>query len=131
MSIIDRLFALRASPPFDQLRSSELVLIAAAVKEREYAPGDLIAPAGRPLRYLFVQIRGSIVDDDGVPLPSVFGAASLLFGTPVRTALHAGDEGSTCLVVSRANFHTIMNECPVLLMGLMRDSGEARTPALT
>ena len=130
MSIIDRLFALRASPPFDQLRSSELVLIAAAVRERRYGPGDLIAPAGRPLRSLFVQVEGSVVAADGSPLPPVFGAASLLFGVPAESAVRAGPEGATCLLISRAHFHTIMSECPVLLMGLMRDSRDLRAPVL-
>jgi signal-transduction protein with cAMP-binding, CBS, and nucleotidyltransferase domain len=121
MTLIDRLFALRTSPPFDQLRESELVLIAAAVRPKTFEAGEVIGEAGRPLRHLYVNIDGGAVMGPGTEAPRVFGAVSLLFGTPLDQSIRAGTEGATYLLVRRAHFHTILNECPGLIVGLLRD----------
>ena len=128
MTLIDRLFALRNTPPFDQLRESELVLIAAAVRPKKFEPGEIIGDAGRPLRHLYVNIEGSAAVGSGEEAPRVFGAVSLLFGTPLEQTIRAGAAGATYLLVRRAHFHTILNECPGLIVGLLRD-GQPRGPA--
>lgn len=122
MNMINRLFALRSSPPFDQLKDAELVLIAAAVRARRYEPGELIGQAGRPLRNLFVVVGGEVASDGGEEIPTVFGATSLLFGTSLKHPIRAGLKGATCLLIRRAHFHTILNECPGLIIGLLRNS---------
>ncbi|MEX2570084.1 MAG: hypothetical protein WD737_02195 [Gemmatimonadota bacterium] len=124
MNMIDRLFALRTTPPFDQLHEGELVLIAAALRMRRYAPDEVLAVAGRSLRNMYLTADGVVTTASGAQLPRVFGAASLLFGTSVDETLRAGPEGCTCLLVRRAHFHTIVNECPGLVVGLLRGSRE-------
>ena len=120
MNMIEKLFALRGSPPFAQLRDSELVLIAAAARPRTYEPGELIGLPGRPLRHLFVVVEASAVTAAGTELPKAFGAVSLLFGSPLEVPVRAGPAGVTCLLVRRAHFHTILNECPGFVVGLLR-----------
>ena len=64
MNMIDRLFALRASQPFAELRDTELVLIASAARPKSYQPGEVIGLAGRPLRHLYVVVKGGAVFSD-------------------------------------------------------------------
>jgi signal-transduction protein with cAMP-binding, CBS, and nucleotidyltransferase domain len=120
MNMIDRLFALRGSQPFAELRDAELVLIASAARPKTYQPGEIIGLAGRPLRHLYVVVHGGAVTAAGVELPKAFGAVSLLFGAPLEEPVRAGPEGATCLLVRRAHFHTILNECPGFVVGLLR-----------
>lgn len=125
MNMIDRLFALRGSPPFDQLRDSELVLIASAVRTRRYEPGEVVGVAGRPLRHLYVRVDGGAVTAADDELPNVFGAVSLLFSAPLEQTVRAGSRGATYLLIRRAHFHTILNECPGLIVGLLRGASSA------
>lgn len=119
MNTIDRLFELRTTPPFDQLRQSELVLIAAAAWTREYRSGETIGHAGRPLRHLYILAEGS-AEWNGEPVPHVFGTESLLQGTPLDQPIRAGGIGATCILIRRGHFHTILSECPALVVGLLR-----------
>lgn len=128
MSMIERLFTLRRSPAFSQLRDTELVLIAASARTRRYTAGEIIGAAGRPLRHLFVVVDGEAVTASGRELPGTFGAISLLFGSPLDEAVRAGDTGLVCLIIRRAHFHTILNECPGLVVGLLQ-AGASAEPA--
>lgn len=120
MNLIERLFALRNSPYFAQLRENDLVLIASAARARHYGAGELIGAAQRPLRHLFIVASGSAVGSKGEKLPRGFGAESLLFEIPLKGAIRAGPEGAGCLLIRRAHFHTILHECPGLVLGLLQ-----------
>ena len=126
ISVADRLFALQRCPPLDRVRDAEMPHIAQAARAREYAPGEVIAPADWTLRNLIITIEGETRTSAG-PAPRVFGEVSLLFGTVLDEPLFAGAEGATCLLIGRAHFFTIINECPTVLLGFLeRDS--ASTP---
>jgi len=118
MNVIERVFAVRATPPFDRLYDSEIVQIAKAARVRELAAGESLAPADRPLKYLVMVTRGRI-DLGEEPAPPVFGQESLLLGTPFGVDAAAGPEGATCLLLLRAHFLTVFRECPWILMELM------------
>ncbi|MFC1575238.1 hypothetical protein ACFL5A_01150 [Gemmatimonadota bacterium] len=122
MNTVERVFAIRVTPPFDRLYDSEIAQIAKAVRVRELAPGEILAPADRPLRYLVILTKGGI-DLGGEPAPVVFGQESLLLGTPLGDDAVAGPEGATCLLLQRAHFLTVFRECPWLLIDLMEGSG--------
>ena len=123
MNVVDRVFAVRMTPPFDRLYDSEIAQIARAVRVRELAPGEVLAAAERPLKYLVMVTRGQI-DMGGEPAPPVFGHDSLLLGTPLPGEATAGPEGATCLLLLRAHFLTVIRECPWILMELMAGPGE-------
>lgn len=118
MNVIERVFAIRATPPFDRLYDSEIVQIAKASRVRELAAGETLAPTDRPLKYLVIVTRGRI-DFGEEPSPPVFGQESLLLGTPLGVDAVAGPEGATCLLLLRPHFLTVFQECPWILMELM------------
>ena len=123
-TVIERLFALSATPPFAGLDHEDLALIAAAAGTRRYAAGETVALRGHVLSHLFVVVDGSVVTDHGVVLPPVFGEASLLFGTALAATCHgAPDRGATCILIRRSHFFTMVNECPSLLVGLLATRG--------
>jgi signal-transduction protein with cAMP-binding, CBS, and nucleotidyltransferase domain len=118
MTVTERLFALPESPPLDLVRDTELPHIALATRARTFAPGEVIAAAGWPLRHLVITIEGT-AEMDGVTLPRVYGEESLLFGNELTEPLRASAEGATCLLITRAHFFTIINECPSVLIGFL------------
>jgi signal-transduction protein with cAMP-binding, CBS, and nucleotidyltransferase domain len=118
MNVLERMFALRVTPPFDRLHDSEIVQIASAARVREFAAGESVAPADRPLRHLVIVTEGRIYLG-GEPAPAVFGEESLLLGIPLGHDAVAGSEGATCLLLLRAHFLTLFRECPWILVELM------------
>ena len=46
VEVLERLFVLRATPPFQRLDDSELLLIAQHARPRAYAPGRTLAITG-------------------------------------------------------------------------------------
>lgn len=118
MTIAERIFALRRSPPFDRLFDSEIGPMARACRVRDFAPGEMVAHADRPLRHLFVVVEGEVRRGE-VPLPRVFGESSLLLGHPPGAELLAGGGGARCLLLGRGHFFTLVNECPWLLEGVL------------
>ncbi len=130
MTVTERLFALQESPPLDMVRDTELPRIALATRARIFVPGEVIAAAGWPLRHLVITIAGA-AEMGGVILPRVFGEESLLFGNDLSTPLRATDAGATCLLITRAHFFTIINECPAVLIGFLgrHDGTQSDVPA--
>lgn len=124
LGVTERLFALRAAPPFDRLRDSELALLAAVAQVRSYDPGETVLAEGKPLHHLFVVVEGEIRTAAGEPVPPVFGEASLLFQLPLARALVAAPgTGATCLLIGRAHFFTAAYECPGLVVGFLEQAG--------
>ena len=135
MTVTERLFALQESPPLDLVRDTELPHIALATRARTFAPGEVIAAEGWPLRHLVITIEGA-AEMDGVTVPRVFGEESLLFGNELSKPLRATAAGATCLLITRAHFFTIINECPAVLIGFLarhdtdrREAGTQEQPA--
>ncbi|MES2465262.1 MAG: cyclic nucleotide-binding domain-containing protein [Armatimonadota bacterium] len=129
LSITQRLFALKVTPPFDRLRDAELASIAEAAQSRFYADGDLIFGPNRPLQELLVVVSGKWVFAGDNPETSfddvigqrVIGVLNLLFDTEAGGSLltPAGGGGLQCLAVSKAHFFTAVNECPALTAGFL------------
>ncbi len=129
MTLVEKILALKVTPPFDGLRDSELELIAAAAVERQFAPGQVIHPGRAPLARFHLLVNGGWHSAAG-SLPRTLGAGSLLFDLPVAGPITAdAAAGALCLVISRNHFHTIATECPGLLLGyLAAPPGETRMP---
>jgi signal-transduction protein with cAMP-binding, CBS, and nucleotidyltransferase domain len=120
MTITEKLFALKAAPPFDRLRDGELALLADAARVRRWAAGEIVGSAGESLRRLYVVIDGRVLDPEGATLPRVFGVNALLFHRPLAATLSAAaPEGATCLLIQAGHFHTAIHECPGLLTGFL------------
>jgi signal-transduction protein with cAMP-binding, CBS, and nucleotidyltransferase domain len=120
MTIPDRVFGLKSIPLFRGLRDSEIVLIAEASSVRYYKPGEVVCSSEKPLQRLHIIINGSVHGAGGIKVPPVFSVSALLFGLPVIETLRASEtEGATCLLLSKGNFYTTINECPVLIANLL------------
>jgi signal-transduction protein with cAMP-binding, CBS, and nucleotidyltransferase domain len=118
MTPIERALALCAIPPFNRLTDGELLIIAGVTAVRRHRGGETIAAEGAILDRLLVLVEGAF---DGVPAAQrLFGAAGILFERPMESALRvAADHEALLLVISRGHFHTIINECPEILRGLI------------
>lgn len=120
MTLIERLFALKANPCFQSLDDSELAGIAQVAKLRCYAPGEPLAIAGQLLTRLYVVVAGQVENLQGQPMPPVIGAACLLGGLPLVVPLQASPvEGASCLLIAKGHFFTIVHQCPALVTGLV------------
>ena len=122
MTLTERLFVLRVVPGFDQLREEELLAVAANMTERRYRPGETVAAAGASLWHLVVVIEGGIsAPQPADDLPPVIGADLLLANRPVPVTLAADARvGALCLRMSKGHFFTVVNECPALLVEMIR-----------
>jgi hypothetical protein len=120
MTLSEKIFALHAVFPFSQLRTEELLIVATAFSPRSFPAGTTICPAGETLNKLYVQTRGSLVDDKGRVMQSVVGTTCLLTGQPTPFPIIAGSQGYQGLLLQRGKFFTLINECPVLLSGFFK-----------
>ena len=133
MNIVEKLFALRAVPPFDRLHDAEAALIAEAASTRQFAPGETLCGPHKPLQRLHIVIDGEVVCEKGtgesfsVSAPALIGLRSLLFDSPSSEVIRAStthndataSRGTNCLVLTKGNLYTILNECPALAVGLL------------
>jgi signal-transduction protein with cAMP-binding, CBS, and nucleotidyltransferase domain len=124
MTIIEKIFTLKKLHPFDQLRDSELSVIAQVAEERRYAPGEIVSSEGKILRRLYIVIDGQILkEEEQKSIPVVFGVESLLFDIPISDVLRASSsEGAICLTIAKRHFFTIIHECPEVLLGFLETS---------
>jgi len=130
MTLTDKVFVLRSSPPFDRLRDSEVALIAEAMKVRRYGPGETICGVGQHLQKLYVVAEGGLTFDTGEALPTVFGLQSLLFDKPQEhTIVASSTDGACCLTIGKSGFFTMIYECPILIVEFLQPSGVERSPS--
>jgi signal-transduction protein with cAMP-binding, CBS, and nucleotidyltransferase domain len=122
MTLTERIFVLRVVPGFDQLREEELLAVAASMTERRYRPGEVVAAVGASLWHLLVVVDGGIGARHSTrELPQVIGADLLLANRPVPVTLTADARaGAVCLRMSKGHFFTVVNECPALLVEMIR-----------
>lgn len=113
-----RIFALNATPPFDRLPATALLILSEATEERTYKPGHVICPAGFVPDFLHIRVKGDIFDASGRRLPAVAGVGALLSGSPLTEDMVAGPEGCRALVLPRGKFLTLVHERPDLLPAL-------------
>jgi signal-transduction protein with cAMP-binding, CBS, and nucleotidyltransferase domain len=123
MTLVEKILALKTTPPFDGLRDNELALIASAAVQRHFAAGETIHAGGEPLGRFHLLVRGAWTSPAG-PLPRTLGLASLLYDLP-SPAVTAGPEGAECLVLARSHFHTVTAECPEVLIGYLTGQADA------
>ncbi len=126
VEVLERLFVLRATPPFQRLDDSELLLIAQHARPRAYAPGRTVIAAGTIAEALFIRIGGGVRLAEAEALP-VFDAAGLLFGLAAPADFVAGSEGLETLVIAKPHVFTIARECPEFVVGLRGLMEAART----
>ncbi len=129
-SLLEKLFALRAVPPFDRLAPTELALIAEIAEPRAYAPGETIHVGGDRLLRLIAVVGGSVRTSDGAPTSSLLGAASLVRNAVAPHLVADPVAGARVLRLERGPFFTLLRECPAFTLGLL-ELGATPTPTST
>jgi CRP-like cAMP-binding protein len=120
MQITDRVFTLHNIFPFSLLKPEELLIIASAVTEVQFSPGQVVCAEGGMLRRLYVAVEGGLIGKDDCPMQQIVGTTILLTGQPAPFAIRVGPRGCRALTLPRGKFFTIVNKCPTLLVGLFR-----------
>jgi hypothetical protein len=115
--VVQRLFALRGSRPFERLEDTELLLIARHARARVFEAGKVVLPAGAVADMLFV-VTGGAALADGQAAAVVFDAPGLLFGLATPADHVAGEGGLEALVIAKPHVFTIARECPEFVVGL-------------
>ena len=119
MTQVDIVFALKALPPFDRLRDTELTLIASIGRVLHYEPGATVHPDEQPFHRLYLRLTGDW-SAAAQPAPAILGVGSLLFGNPAPGPIVAGPAGAVAVSIQKSQFHTIVNETPELLLGFLQ-----------
>jgi transcriptional regulator with AAA-type ATPase domain/polyferredoxin len=121
---------LKQATPLASLPDDLLRLTAAALRPRDFAPGEVIVRAGEPGRALYVLARGGaevrVRTESGGTATVVrmgrgecFGEMSLLSGDEASADVLAG-EGASCLVLEREAFERLVLANPGLLRAFVR-----------
>lgn len=124
MTEIEKMFLLKALPPFDRLRDPDLVLIAQVIETQRYGPGEVVHPDAEPFRRLYILVEGGW-QGPASPAPRVLGVGSLLYGAAAPGAIVAGEAGAVAITIRKTHFHTIANETPELLLGFIAQPATA------
>src|SRR5919199_543727 len=122
---------LRRVPLFAELAEADLEALAALARERRYPKGSVIVFSGELGDALYVIARGRVkvvlLDEDGrevilalLGAGSFFGELALLDEEP-RSAHVIAMEGSTLIMLRRADFQACLRQAPELSLALLRE----------
>jgi signal-transduction protein with cAMP-binding, CBS, and nucleotidyltransferase domain len=117
VNLVERVFELRRISLFERLGHSELIAIAEVATSKQFAPGEKVARLGQVLQRLYAVSGGFVLREDGGKLPPVFGVGSLLADLSLAQGLEAGEEGASCILISKGHFFRILNEFPEFTLG--------------
>lgn len=125
MTMTERLYTLRRLPIFAGLGEAELLLLAEVTRLKTFAAGATIYSEGDTAAKLYVVFSGTATFEDGSVVPDAFDIASLLYGKPVGRRIQVSkDSPLLCMSITKGQFFTLMNECPVILLNVLRPSDE-------
>ncbi len=128
MTITEKMYALRRSPMFQGVDENELLLLAEVTQQRTYTPGTVVCRRGECPTRLFVPIAGRARYTESAAAAEVFDLPALLFDQPLEEDVVADDsEPLVCLTISKGYFFTLVNECPVVLLNMLRTVSSAGT----
>lgn len=111
---------------FSALKADHLKEIIDHFKQDIISPGKIILHKGRPGKFLYVIMSGSVhvLDDDGSPIVTlqrgeIFGEMSLISGKPVSAPIRAA-EVTRVLMLSGKDLSNILVKYPFLQMAFTR-----------
>ncbi len=119
--------ALAEIEPFNRLDPDEVATILGVAQERNYAPGERLYRASRPVTKVSIVLEGEVEGAAG----RIVGALGALCGQSVVRDIRAGLNGARCLQVRRGQFFTIVHECPEILTWLLEQPSADPAGGLT
>ncbi|MEX2601030.1 MAG: hypothetical protein WD355_05240 [Balneolaceae bacterium] len=120
LSLVERVFLLKNTPPFDILEDQELLNIAEVLTNRAIPEGEPVQNAGNPVNELIILAEGHVADNNGGTSLKILGVSALLRGTPAVQTLSAGPGGALILKLEKGHFFTTVYECSGLLVAFMK-----------
>lgn len=131
LTIVDRVLLLAEVDVFRETRTEDLAHLAAAGRELELGPGDVLFSAGDPPDGLHVVISGHLALTDGTWSGTAgrgdpVGVFGLLDHQP-RSLTATARETSRVLTVDRHAFEEAIADCDLLALGVLdRLAGQLR-----
>jgi len=126
---MDRILVLQRVRMFSELDPEDLDLIGNAAEERVFEPEARIYTSGEAGDEMLLIVRGEVVvtvgSGDERRIVQTYGAGepvgelSLLSDEPRSADVHAGREGVVGLVLSRTDLLSVLEERPVVAMGML------------
>ena len=121
MTLTERLYTMKQLPLLSGLGETELFLLAEVSRWRTFAPGKVLHDAGENVSRLYLTLSGQAEREDGTPVAGVFDVVSLLYGQPIAQSLRVSKTAPLeCLCLSKGHFFTLINECPGVLLNLLK-----------
>jgi len=127
---MDRIMMLQRTRMFSELDPEDLDLVARASTIRIFDPGETIFTAGDEGDGMLLIVRGEAVVTVGSEskrrVVQTYGAGepvgelALLLGQPRSANVHAGSRGVMGLVLSSADLLSVLEERPVVALGMLR-----------
>ncbi|MDA3786188.1 MAG: cyclic nucleotide-binding domain-containing protein [Deltaproteobacteria bacterium] len=113
-------------PFFSALEGNHLQEIVDHFEHATIPAGKIILHRGRPGKYLYIVLSGSVqvLDEDGSPIATllrgeIFGEMSLVSGKPVSASIRAA-ESTRLLMLSGKDLSNMLAKFPFLQMGFTR-----------
>ena len=119
LSLVERVFLLKNTPPFDILEDQELMNIAEVLTVWTVPEGEPVQNAGSPVNDMIILADGHVVDHNGATSLKILGVNALLRGTAADETLRAGNGGALILKLEKGHFFTTVYECSGLLVAFM------------
>jgi CRP-like cAMP-binding protein len=114
-------------PLFSELEPDELQLIADAMRERTFAPGEsVVAEGGAPDGFYVIDSGHAEVHAAGEARGTIqpgeyFGEVALLMGSP-RTATVTATTDLSCYVLTPVDFRTIVESNPTIAFKVLQSA---------
>lgn len=118
MQLVEKIFTLQNTLPFDTLRHSELILTANIAKVKKYVKGSILIDKDALVQNLFIIRSGEAIYKEK-RTSNLFGAEELLNDVTLNENVVANTD-IEALVISKGHFYTLIYECPEFMIELIK-----------
>lgn len=125
----EKMIALHSVPLFSSLAPADLLSLAQASVEREYASGQALCVEGEPGEEVFILLSGDVkvLRWDGTEQKQVasakaggfIGEMAVLDPAPRAATVVAGEQGTTALCLAGGTFREVLNTNPSVVSGVI------------
>lgn len=117
MTLVDKIFTIQNTVPFNTLRHSEIILTANISSVKKFSKGSPLTSTDVAIQNLYVIIQGE-VSYDGKKISNFFGAEELLNDIVLDKEIICESDVEV-LLISKGHFFTLIYECPGLMIELL------------
>lgn len=125
-SLIEKVFLLKSTPPFENLEDQELFNIADVLTTVEFKSGESVLKKDSTVNYLYLIVDGEVVSESGDTSVKVIGVKPILDGSPATESFIASRNGTACLRMGKGHFFTTLYDCPNVIVEFMELEGRKK-----